>query len=68
MVKRTAVLALLLASMAGPSFAQRTTATIRGTVSDSTGAIVPGATVTVRGAVPLAGFTVKLACTGCGGG
>src|SRR5207247_9522552 len=31
-----------------PSFAQKTTATIRGTVTDSTGAVVPGVNVTVK--------------------
>jgi hypothetical protein len=37
---------LLLVVMAMPVWAQRTTGTIRGTVTDSTGAVVPGATVT----------------------
>jgi hypothetical protein len=35
--------------LAVPVFAQRITATLRGTVTDPTGATVPGATVTVRG-------------------
>jgi len=34
---------------ATPALAQRTTATIRGTVTDQTKAVVPGATVTVTG-------------------
>ena len=38
-----------------PSFAQKTTATIRGTVTDGTAAVVPGANVTVRSEG--AGFT-----------
>src|SRR5262249_34228802 len=40
---------LLLVLCAGGAFAQRITATIRGTVTDTTGAVVPGATVTVKG-------------------
>jgi hypothetical protein len=40
---------------AAPAFAQRTTATIRGTVTDQTGAVVPGVTMTVKNAVT--GFT-----------
>jgi len=48
MRKTTAFLTLLLAAMAMPSFAQRITATIRGTVTDSTGAVVPGVNVTVK--------------------
>ena len=48
-MRRVAVLALLLSvSVAVPSFAQRITASIRGTVTDSTGGIVPGANVTVK--------------------
>src|SRR6185437_13318473 len=42
-----AALAILFAAV--PAWAQRTTATIRGTVTDQTKAIVPGATVTVTG-------------------
>jgi Carboxypeptidase regulatory-like domain len=49
MRKLTAFLSVLIVSLATASFAQRITATIRGTVTDSTGAVVPGATVTVRG-------------------
>src|SRR6266571_2467369 len=39
---------LLLVAFADPSAAQRITASIRGTVTDSTGAVAPGATVTVK--------------------
>ncbi len=46
------VLALLLAV---PAFAQRTTGTIRGTVTDSSGGVMPGVTVTVTS--ELSGFT-----------
>jgi len=42
------LLLLLLTGLAVPARAQRITASIRGTVTDSSGAIVPGATVTVR--------------------
>jgi Carboxypeptidase regulatory-like domain len=42
-----AVLLTLLAAV--PAAAQRITATIRGTVTDSSGAVIPGATVTVKG-------------------
>jgi hypothetical protein len=49
MAKRHAVLALAVASWlaASPGEAQVTTGTIQGTVKDNTGAVVPGATVTV---------------------
>jgi len=49
MRKTTACLTVLLISMAAPSFAQRITATIRGAVTDPTGAVVPGANVSVKG-------------------
>src|SRR6266702_2416113 len=45
---KTACLIVLLAGLALPAYAQRTTATIRGTVTDSTGAVVPGANVTAK--------------------
>src|SRR5947209_4852056 len=49
-MRRSIVLAaVLLVVLAIPSFAQRITATIRGTVTDTTGAVVPGANVTVKG-------------------
>lgn len=38
---------LLAMLLAAPAFAQRTAASIRGTVTDSTGGVLPGATVTV---------------------
>ena len=44
--------------VAGPAAAQRTTANLRGTVTDTTHAIVPGATVTV--ASPDTGFTQSM--------
>jgi hypothetical protein len=49
MTKKIACLTSLLVSMAALSSAQRITATLRGTVTDATGAVVPGANVTVKG-------------------
>src|SRR2546428_457717 len=49
MLKKIACLSILLTLIGVPSFAQKITATIRGTVTDTTGAVVPGANVTVRG-------------------
>jgi hypothetical protein len=47
---KSLVLAVTLVILAAlPAVAQRTTATIRGTVTDISGAVVPGATVTVKG-------------------
>ena len=40
--------AAILVLLATPGFAQRNTGSIRGTVTDSTGAIVPGAKVTLK--------------------
>src|SRR5438093_594267 len=48
MRKMTVFLMALLVLPAVPSIAQRITATIRGTVSDTTGAVVPGVNVTVK--------------------
>jgi len=48
MRKTLAFLLLMVLAVALPARAQRITAAIRGTVSDSTGAVVPGATVTVK--------------------
>src|SRR6266704_3711187 len=47
-MRKTACLIVLLAGLALPAYAQRTTATIRGTVPDSTGAVAPGANVTAK--------------------
>src|SRR5215470_12439729 len=48
-MRKAALLTLVLSSLAGPALAQRFTATIRGTVSDSSGGVVPGATVNLKG-------------------
>ena len=45
-----AVAALTASLFATPAFAQRTTASVRGTVTDQTKAVVPGATVTISSA------------------
>src|SRR5438034_11068245 len=47
-MRRIISLTILLVAFAAPSSAQRITASLRGTVTDSTGAVVPGATVTVK--------------------
>src|SRR5262245_37203868 len=52
MRKQCLVLAAILLLPAVPSFAQRSTATIRGTVRDSTQAVLPGATVTATNEEP----------------
>src|SRR4051812_29899536 len=49
MCKSTVWLILLAVTFASPAFAQRTTASIRGTVTDSSSAVVPGANVTAKG-------------------
>ena len=46
-VRRALLTAIVLALVAVPAFGQRDMGTILGTVSDSTGAVVPGATVTI---------------------
>jgi hypothetical protein len=46
-MRKRIVLAIALVALASPCFAQRITATIRGTVTDTSGAVVPGASVTV---------------------
>ena len=48
-MRKVACLILLLGLMASPSWAQRTSGAIRGTVTDPSGAVVPGATVTLKG-------------------
>ena len=48
-VQATVLALLLLLAVAVPVVAQRTTASIRGTVTDATGGVVPGANVTVKG-------------------
>ena len=63
-MRRTICLTLVLAALAAPSFAQRITASIRGTVTDSTGAVVPGASVTVRN--ENTGFTRSNVTNGAG--
>jgi hypothetical protein len=47
-MRKTLAGLLLLLVLAVPSFSQNISATIRGTVTDSTGAVVPGANVTVK--------------------
>jgi outer membrane receptor protein involved in Fe transport len=45
----TLLCALAVAALASPAAAQTTTGTIAGTVTDDTGAVLPGVTVTIRG-------------------
>lgn len=47
-VLQLAVVALVACGLAAPAHAQTVTATILGTVTDNTGAVVPGATITMR--------------------
>src|SRR5262245_28837760 len=57
--------ALVLALVLAPSvFAQRDTGTIVGTVSDPSGAVVPGVTVTIRNVETNATFTTVTDATG----
>ncbi len=46
---RPFTIATLLLAIALPSFAQRTTGTIVGVVTDESGALLPGATITIKG-------------------
>src|SRR5262249_7298265 len=63
---RVAALALLafLAAAAAPAFAQSQTGEIFGKVTDSTGAVLPGVTVTVTGPVLLQPLTAVTSETG----
>ena len=47
---RAAVLLLVVLGFAGPAMAQRTTGEIIGKVTDESAAVLPGVTVTLRGA------------------
>ena len=58
------MLVLVLVAIAVPAVGQVTTASIRGTVTDTTGAIVPGATVTVK--ADQTGFTRETATNASG--
>ena len=49
-VPRVVVILASLFLLAPPAAAQTTTSTIEGTVTDASGAVLPGAEVTVRGA------------------
>jgi hypothetical protein len=48
-MRKAALVTFLVLSVAAPALAQRITGTIRGTVTDSTAAVVPGATVNLKG-------------------
>ncbi len=50
MIPRVVVILASLFLLAPPAAAQTTTSTIEGTVTDASGAVIPGAEVTVRGA------------------
>ena len=43
-------LCIVLVGLCAPAYAQRTTGTIIGTVTDESGAVLPGVTVTLKGA------------------
>ncbi len=47
-MRKIACLIVLFGLLAVPAFAQRTSGAIRGTVTDSSGAVIPGATVTAK--------------------
>jgi len=48
MTRVTATLTVLLVALSAPAFSQKITATLRGTVTDTTGAVVPGVNVTAK--------------------
>src|SRR5262245_61752454 len=48
MTRATATLTVLLVALSTPAFSQKITATLRGTVTDTTGAVVPGVSVTAK--------------------
>ena len=47
-MRKIACLIVLFGLLAVPASAQRTSGAIRGTVTDSSGAVIPGATVTAK--------------------
>src|SRR5258705_13917309 len=60
-----ALVATAVASSAGPAHAQEITGSVSGTIKDSSGAVLPGATVTVRGGrLPAAGQSVNTSASG----
>src|SRR5262245_23227425 len=60
---RTALMGILIAA-AGPAFAQRTTGEIIGQTIDESGAVMPGVTITLRGAAIQGAQTVVTSSTG----
>ena len=64
MVRKSAALVVCVAFLMGMCVAQSSTGTLAGTVTDSTGAVVPNATVT---ATPAAGGEAKTAKSGGAG-
>src|SRR5258705_3155392 len=60
-----ALAALLATVAAAPAHAQEITGSVSGTIKDSSGAVLPGATVTVRGGrLPAAGQSVNTSASG----
>jgi hypothetical protein len=64
MLKRLALMCALVALLAPAAFAQEITATITGTVTDQSGALLPGVTVTARSTST--GWTKEVVTTGTG--
>src|SRR5215204_2209176 len=64
-ISRLLVLALAICAGAGAAFAQETTGTINGTVTDAAAAVVAGATVTITDEAK--GVVVRTVQTGDGG-